>query len=63
MIGDGNGKFAKALGLDQDLSARAMGVRSHRYSMVVENSEAKSLKIDPPGTYGETSAETMLEAN
>ncbi len=63
MVGDGNGEFAKAIGLDQDLSARAMGVRSQRYSMVLENGEVKSLKIDPPGTYGETSAETMLEQN
>jgi glutaredoxin/glutathione-dependent peroxiredoxin len=60
MIGDGNAEFTKAIGMDQDLSAKAMGVRSQRYSMVVENGEVKSIKIDAPGTYGDTSAETLL---
>jgi len=63
VVGDGNGEFAKAIGLDQDLSARVMGVRSQRYAMVVDDGEVKMLKIDPPGTYGETSAETMLAEN
>ena len=35
MLADGNGEFAKALGLDTDLSAFGLGTRSKRYAMIV----------------------------
>ena len=52
--------FTKALGLDMDLTARGMGVRSQRYSMLVENGVVKKLNIEAAGKYEVSGAETML---
>ena len=49
MLSDGNGEFAKAVGLDVDLSRFGMGVRSNRYSMVVVNGVVRSLNVEQPG--------------
>jgi peroxiredoxin len=49
-LADGNGEFAKAIGLDTDISGGGMGVRSKRYAMVVEDGVVKSLGVeDAPG--------------
>ena len=50
MLADGSGIFAKALGLDLDLSAYGLGVRSKRYAMLVDNGVVKVLNIEdaPP---------------
>lgn len=45
-LADGSGKFAKALGLELDLSERGMGVRSRRYSMLVDDGEVKTLNVE-----------------
>src|SRR4051812_41109339 len=37
MMADGSAEFTKKLGLDQDLTARGMGVRSQRYSLLAED--------------------------
>ncbi len=60
MVADGSAFFAKAVGLDLDLTERGMGVRCQRFSMVVEDGVVKSLHVDPPGTFEDTSAEKML---
>ena len=59
MIADGSGKFVAATGLELDLSARGMGIRSQRFSMLVENSVVKNLNLDNR-TFEKTSAEQML---
>jgi glutaredoxin/glutathione-dependent peroxiredoxin len=46
MLADGSAEFAKKLGLEVDLTARGLGVRSRRYSMVVEDGVVKSLNIE-----------------
>src|SRR5512133_2180926 len=46
MLGDGSGAWTKALGLEQDLSARGLGVRSQRYSMLVDNGIVKTLNVE-----------------
>ena len=46
MLADGSAEFAKKIGLDIDLTARGLGVRSKRYSMVVDNGVVKSLNIE-----------------
>jgi peroxiredoxin len=61
MVGDGNAELTQALGLDKDSTANGMGIRSQRFSMVVEDGVLKSLDIDPPGQFGATSAEAMLD--
>ena len=61
-LADGSGEFAKALGLTADLVARGLGVRSQRYSMLVEDGVVKTLNIeDSPGKAEISSAETLLK--
>jgi len=60
MLGDGSGNWTKALGLELDLSARNMGLRSQRYSMLVEDGVVKKLNVEAPGKYEVSGAETML---
>jgi peroxiredoxin len=44
-----------------DLTARGMGVRSQRYSMLVEDGVVKALNVEAPGTFEVSDADTMLE--
>ncbi len=60
MVADGSARFAKAAGLEADMSAKGFGVRCQRFSMVVEDGTVKSLNIDEPGSFEVTSAEVML---
>ncbi len=62
MLGDGSGDFAQAIGLELDRRKEGMGMRSQRYSMLVEDGVVKRLNIEPAGEYGLSSAEAMLEA-
>ena len=60
MMGDGAAIYTKALGLDAEPNER-MGVRSQRYSMLVENGVVKVLNLEKPGQFEVSSAEKMLE--
>jgi glutaredoxin/glutathione-dependent peroxiredoxin len=60
MMADGSADFTKATGLTLDLSARGMGLRSNRYSMLVVDGEVKSLNIEAPGKFEVSDADTML---
>jgi glutaredoxin/glutathione-dependent peroxiredoxin len=60
MLADGNGDFAKALGLDADFSGFGMGGRSKRYSMIVDNGVVTELNVEGPGEFKVSSAEHML---
>jgi peroxiredoxin len=60
MMGDGSTIFTKALGLDMDLTARGMGVRSQRYSMLVDDGVVKQLNVEAPGKFEVSGAEAML---
>jgi len=61
MLGDGSALWTKALGLELDLTARGMGVRSQRYSMLVEDGVVKSLNVEGPGKFEVSDADTMLK--
>jgi peroxiredoxin len=61
MMADGSAMFTKALGLELDLTARGMGVRSQRYSMLLDNGVVKSLNVEQPGKFEVSDAETMLK--
>jgi peroxiredoxin len=61
MMADGAGLYSKALGLELDLIARGLGVRSARYSMLVEDGVVKTLNIEEPGKFEVSSAEKLLE--
>lgn len=61
-LSDGNADFAKALGLDLDVSANGLGIRSKRYSMVVEDGVVTSLNIeDAPGKAEISGADNLLK--
>ncbi len=61
MVGDGNADFAKAVGLDLDLTARGMGVRLQRFAMIVEDGVVKHINVEEPGKFDVSSAERMME--
>ncbi|MDB5758588.1 MAG: peroxiredoxin [Burkholderia sp.] len=61
MMGDGSAQFTKALGLEFDLTARGMGIRSQRYSMLVEDGVVKQLNLEAPGKFEVSNAETLLK--
>jgi peroxiredoxin len=61
MLGDGSAEFTKAVGLTLDLTARGLGVRSNRYSMLVVDGVVRTLNVEGPGQFGVSGAETMLK--
>jgi glutaredoxin/glutathione-dependent peroxiredoxin len=62
MLGDGSGDFTRAIGLELDRIKEGMGIRSQRYSMLVDNGVVKALHVEAPGQYEVSSAEAMLKA-
>jgi peroxiredoxin len=60
MLADGSADFAKAAGLTLDLTARGMGVRSTRYSMLVKDGKVASLNVEAPGKFEVSDADTLL---
>ncbi len=60
MLADGSAEFAKATGLTLDLTARGMGLRSNRYSMLVVDGVVKTLNVEGPGKFEVSDADTML---
>jgi len=61
MMGDGSAAYTKALGLEFDLTAKGLGVRCQRFSMLVDDGVVKALNIEAPGKYEVSGAETMLK--
>jgi glutaredoxin/glutathione-dependent peroxiredoxin len=61
MMGDGSAAYTKALGLENDLTARGLGMRCQRFSMLVDDGVVKALNIEAPGKYEVSDAETMLK--
>ena len=61
MMADGSADFTKALGLDADFSKHGMGVRSNRYSMLVEDGVVTQLNLEGGGGLKVSGAETLLE--
>jgi peroxiredoxin len=60
MMADGSATYTTALGLEMDLTARGMGMRSQRYSMLVDNGVVKAIHVEKPGKFEVSDAETML---
>ncbi len=61
MLSDGNGDFARDLGLTMDGSGFGLGQRGQRFSMVVDDGVVTQLNVEQPGDYSVSSAEHMLE--
>lgn len=62
MMADGSAAWTKALGLELDLVARGMGVRSQRYAAYLEDGVVKVLHVEGPGAYAVSDAASMLSA-
>ena len=60
MMGDGSAAFTKALGLEQDLTAKGMGVRCKRFSLLVDNGVVTQVNIEGVGPANCSFAENML---
>ncbi len=61
MLADGSADYAKALGLTLDLTARGMGVRCQRFSMLVDNGVVKALNVEEGGKFEVSDGGTMLK--
>jgi peroxiredoxin len=60
MLADGNGDFARALGLTMDGTKFGMGERSQRYAMIVRDGKVDTLLVEDPGAFEKSSAESVL---
>ena len=60
MMADGSAAFAQATGLTLDLTARGMGLRSNRYSMLVKDGKVASLNLETAGKFEVSDAATLL---
>ncbi|MFO1034444.1 MAG: peroxiredoxin [Hyphomicrobiales bacterium] len=60
MLADGNATFAKAIGLAKDLTVAGMGLRSSRYSMIVDNGVVTHLNIEDKPGLNVSGADTIL---
>ena len=60
MMADGSADFTHACGLTIDMTARGMGVRSQRYSMLVKDGIVKALNVEAPGKFEVSDATTLL---
>lgn len=61
MMADGSADFTKKMGLELDLTARGMGVRSDRYSMLVKDGIVKAINRDAPGKFEVSDGATLLK--
>jgi len=61
MLADGNGEYAKALGLEFDGTAFGMGVRGQRFAMIVDDGTATHVAVEAPGKFAVSKAESILE--
>jgi peroxiredoxin len=60
MLADGNGTYARSLGLELDASGFGMGQRGQRFSVLVDDGVVTHLNVDAPGAFDVSSAETAL---
>jgi peroxiredoxin len=60
MLADGNGDYAKALGLEMDAKGFGMGIRGQRFAIIVDNGVVKSLFVEAPGKFEVSSADHLL---
>ncbi len=60
MMSDGSAELTKKLGLELDLTAGGLGVRSQRYSMLVDDGVVRAINVEAPGKFEVSDAATML---
>src|SRR3954463_5330525 len=62
MLADGSGDFTRAIGLELDARRAGLGMRSQRYSMLVDDGVVKKLHVEAPGKFEVSDADSMLRA-
>jgi peroxiredoxin (alkyl hydroperoxide reductase subunit C) len=62
MLADGSAAFTKALGLELDLTARGLGIRSQRFALIAQDGVVKHLAVEEAGGFDVSRAEAVLEA-
>jgi len=62
MLADGNGDYAKALGLELDASGFGMGMRGQRFAIVVDDGIATHVAVEEPGQFEVSKAESILDS-
>jgi len=60
MLADGNGEYARALGLEMDGRGVGMGMRGQRFAIVVDKGVARQVDIEAPGQFKVSAAEAVL---
>ncbi|MBU8542712.1 MULTISPECIES: peroxiredoxin [Roseomonadaceae] len=60
MLADGSAAFTKALGLELDLTARGLGVRSQRFVLVAKDGKVTHVAVEAPGAFEVSKAEAVL---
>ena len=60
MLADGNGDFARALGLELDASGFGMGMRSQRFALIADDGVVRKLFVEGPGEFRVSAAEHVL---
>jgi glutaredoxin/glutathione-dependent peroxiredoxin len=61
MVSDGLCEFTRAVGLEQDLSERGLGMRSKRYAMIIEDGKVADIQVEPPGACDISKGEAVLQ--
>ena len=61
MLGDGNGELTRKLGLEDDKTKAGMGIRSRRYSLLVDRGVVKQVNVEQPSKFEVSDADTMLK--
>ena len=60
MLADGNGEYARALGLEMDATGFGMGMRGQRFAIIVDDGVATHVAVEEPGKFEVSSAESVL---
>jgi peroxiredoxin len=62
MLADGNADYTRALGLELDASGFGMGTRGQRFALVIDDGVVTDVQVEPPGQFGVSSAESILNS-
>jgi len=62
MVADGSAHFSRAVGLELDLDAAGLGIRSQRYAMIVNDGVVELLNLEAPAKFEVSDAETILNS-
>ncbi|WP_043338496.1 peroxiredoxin [Belnapia moabensis] len=62
MIADGSAEFTKKLGLELDLTARGLGIRSQRFALIAKDGKVTHVAVEAPGAFEVSTAEAALAA-